>query len=66
MFNVDENGLTIVLSKVPQVVGKKGKKQIGALTAAERGRVTMYYCLLHECLGYLCATHYEKTLRIFR
>lgn len=30
IYNVDETGLTIVQSKIPQVVGKKRKKQIGA------------------------------------
>ncbi|KAJ8720706.1 hypothetical protein PYW08_006171 [Mythimna loreyi] len=37
IFNVDETGLTIVQSKIPAVIGKKGKRQIGAMTAAERG-----------------------------
>lgn len=32
IFNGDETGLTIVPSKILQVVGKKGNKQIGALT----------------------------------
>lgn len=50
IFNVDETGLTIVQSKVPQIIGKKGKKQIGALTAAERG-------LLYECFRVFYTTH---------
>ena len=32
IFNVDETRLTIVQSKKPQVVGKRGKRQIGVLT----------------------------------
>ena len=35
IFNVDETGLSIVQSKHRQVAGMKGKKQIGAVTAAE-------------------------------
>lgn len=37
LFNCDETGLTIVQHKHPRIVGKKGKKQIGAITSAERG-----------------------------
>lgn len=46
IFNVDETGLTIVQSKIPQVIGKKGKKQIGALTAAERGSLCTLVCCM--------------------
>lgn len=46
IFNVDETGLTIVQSKVPQVLGKKGKRQIGALTAAERGSLCTLVCCM--------------------
>ncbi|KAJ0172500.1 hypothetical protein K1T71_011639 [Dendrolimus kikuchii] len=46
IFNVDETGLTIVQSKIPQVVGKKGKKQIWALTAAERGSLCTLVCCM--------------------
>ncbi|KAJ4425741.1 hypothetical protein ANN_27937 [Periplaneta americana] len=47
IFNVDETGLKIVQSKLPHVIGLKGKKkQIGALTAAERGSlVTIIACM---------------------
>ncbi|CAH2089800.1 unnamed protein product [Euphydryas editha] len=37
IYNVDESGLTVVQSKIPQVVGHKGKRQIASLTSAERG-----------------------------
>lgn len=47
IFNVDETGLTIVQSKVPQIIGKKGKKQIGALTAAERGSLMTVVCCMN-------------------
>lgn len=39
IFNVDETGLTVVQSKVSEVVGLKGKRQISSLTSAERGFV---------------------------
>ncbi|ESO05782.1 hypothetical protein HELRODRAFT_171453 [Helobdella robusta] len=46
IFNVDESGLSVVQSKLTNVIGMKGKKQIGALTAAERGRlVTIIACM---------------------
>lgn len=48
IFNVDETGLTIVQNRMPEVVGLKGekKKQIGALTSAERGSlVTVIPCM---------------------
>ena len=37
IWNVDETGLSIVQSKVPHVIGLRGKRQIGAITSAERG-----------------------------
>ncbi|CAH1993676.1 unnamed protein product [Acanthoscelides obtectus] len=37
IYNVDQTGITIVQTKIPAVVGRKDKRQIGALTAAERG-----------------------------
>ncbi|XP_050509245.1 jerky protein homolog-like [Diabrotica virgifera virgifera] len=46
VYNVDETGLTIVQSKVPQVIGRKGKRQIGALTAAERGSLVTLVCAM--------------------
>lgn len=55
IFNVDESGITIVQSKTPRVVGLKGKKQVGALSSAERGGIS-YSCLLYECWGGICAT----------
>lgn len=46
VFNVDETGLSVVQSKVPHVVGLKGKRQIGSLTSAERGSlVTIVPCM---------------------
>lgn len=37
IYNVDETGLTVVQSKVSEVIGLKGKRQISSLTSAERG-----------------------------
>lgn len=37
IFNVDESGFQTVQKKPQEVVGGKGKKQVGALTSAERG-----------------------------
>lgn len=46
IFNVDESGLAIVQSKVAQVIGLRGKRQIGSLTSAERGAlITIVVCM---------------------
>ncbi|KAJ4445693.1 hypothetical protein ANN_12378 [Periplaneta americana] len=46
VFNVDETGLSVVQSKIPKVVALKGKRQIGAITSAERGSlVTVVACM---------------------
>lgn len=46
IFNVDETGLSIVQSKTAQVIGRKGKRQIAAITSAERGSlVTFVACI---------------------
>lgn len=46
VYNVDETGLSVVQSKIPHVVGLRGKRQIGALTSAERGSlVTVITCM---------------------
>lgn len=46
IYNVDETGLTIVQSKTPHVIGRKGKRQIAALTSAERGStITVIACV---------------------
>lgn len=37
IWNVDETGLSVVQSKQPKVLARKGKRQIGAMTSAERG-----------------------------
>ncbi|CAK1581025.1 unnamed protein product [Parnassius mnemosyne] len=46
IFNVDETGLSIVQSKYPKVIGRRGKKQIGAMSSAERGTlITVVTCM---------------------
>lgn len=46
MYNVDETGITTVQSKIARVITLKGKKQVGAVTAAERGAlVTVVTCM---------------------
>lgn len=37
VFNVDESGVSVVQSKISRVIGLRGKRQVGALSAAERG-----------------------------
>ncbi|KAJ8975956.1 hypothetical protein NQ317_011924 [Molorchus minor] len=49
IFNVDETGMTTVPKSLPKIIGRKGKKQVGLLTSAERGQlVTVVFCLSAE------------------
>lgn len=50
IYNVDETGVSVVQSKIPKVIGAKGKKQIGALTSAERGSL-ISLCLCMSAVG---------------
>lgn len=46
VFNTDETGLSIVQSRCSEVISLKGKRQVGALTSAERGAlVTAVLCM---------------------
>ena len=46
IFNCDETGLTTVPSKPSKVIAAKGKKQVGALSSAERGQLlTVDICM---------------------
>lgn len=46
VYNVDKSGLSIVQSKQLQIITRRGKKQVGALTSAERGSlVTVIFCM---------------------
>ena len=45
VYNIDETGLSIVQSKIPHVIGRKGKRQI-AITSAEGGAtITVIACM---------------------
>lgn len=46
VFNVDETGISVVQSKVPRVIGLKGKRQVGAVSAAERGSLVTVVCCM--------------------
>ncbi|KAJ8892074.1 hypothetical protein PR048_004651 [Dryococelus australis] len=43
-LNVDETGISVLQSKVLRVVGLKGKRQVGALNAAERRSIVTVVC----------------------
>lgn len=58
IYNMDETGLTVV-QKPQRIVGKKGKKQVGALTSAEKGRNVTAAC----CVS--AAGHYVPPFLIF-
>lgn len=46
IYNVDETGITLVPGKMPEILARKGKRQIAAITSAERGStVTCVMCM---------------------
>ena len=46
IYNVDETGITTVQGQSSRIVGRRGKKQVGCLTSAERGvLVTAVICM---------------------
>ncbi|XP_072395041.1 uncharacterized protein [Diabrotica undecimpunctata] len=46
IYNIDESGISVVQSKIPKVIGLKGKRQIAALTSGERGAlITIVACM---------------------
>ena len=49
IYNVDESGLTIVQSKIPQIIGRRGKRQIAALTSAVRGSIMTIVICMNAC-----------------
>jgi hypothetical protein len=60
LYNCDETGITVVQHKHTNVVGLKGKRQIAALQAAERGvLITIMTCM--SLVG-----HFVPPLVIFR
>lgn len=46
IYNVDETGVTTVQNP-KQVVTEKGKKQVGAITSAERGELVTVVCAVN-------------------
>nr|CAI5823692.1 unnamed protein product [Callosobruchus analis] len=59
LYNCDETGLTIVQHKTSKVLALKGKRQVGALSSAERGSlVTVVTCMS-------AAGHYIPPLFVF-
>ncbi|XP_046987716.1 SCAN domain-containing protein 3-like [Schistocerca americana] len=53
VWNVDKTGLSVVQTKIPQVIASRGKRQICSLTAAECGSLVMVICLLSAGAGVL-------------
>ncbi|XP_055642344.1 uncharacterized protein LOC129779099 isoform X2 [Toxorhynchites rutilus septentrionalis] len=44
IYNVDETGVSVVQSRKPEIIALKGKKQVGVLSAAERGALITVVC----------------------
>ena len=46
IYNVDETGITTVQSRPSRIIAKRGRRQVGSLTSAERGTlVTVVICM---------------------
>lgn len=61
MFNVDETGISVAQSKIPRVIGLRGKRQVGAMSSAERGSLVTVVCSKSACGNFIPDT----TLHIF-
>lgn len=49
LYNVDESGMKTVQQKHAKILAVKGKKQVGALTSAERGKNVTVVCAANAC-----------------
>ena len=47
IFNVDETGITTVQGRPSKIVTLRGRKQVGSLTSAERGKL----CTVEICMS---------------
>ena len=52
VYNVDESGITTV-QKPGNVIGRRGKKQVGSLTSGERGFTTTVVCSMNAVGDYI-------------
>jgi len=46
IYNLDESGFTTVQSKMPKVVGSRGKKRVGQMSSRERGELVTVCCIV--------------------
>lgn len=53
IFNVDESGFTTVQKTLQKVVARKGKRQVGGITSAERGVLTTMVCAVNAAGFYV-------------
>lgn len=53
IYNCDESGMKTVQQQHSKVFASKGKKQVGAMTSAERGRNVTVVCATNACGHYI-------------
>ncbi|XP_057671308.1 uncharacterized protein LOC130903064 [Diorhabda carinulata] len=53
IFNMDESGLTTVQKKCQKIYASKGRKQVGALSSAERGQHVAVVCAMNVMGTYI-------------
>ena len=52
IFNVDESGMNTV-QKPSKIIAKKGLKQVGKLTSAERGKTVTTICCINSLENFI-------------
>ena len=53
IYNCDESGMKTVQQKHSKVIAVKGKKQVGSMTSAERGKNVTVVCCTNACGHYI-------------
>lgn len=53
IYNVDETGMSTVPNRTTKVIAKKGVKQVGKVTSAEKGQTTTLVCAMNAAGSFI-------------
>ncbi|XP_064604473.1 tigger transposable element-derived protein 4-like [Liolophura sinensis] len=53
IYNVDETGMSTVPNRTSKVIAKKGVKQVGQITSAEKGQTTTLVCAMNAAGSFI-------------
>ena len=53
VYNCDESGMKTVQQQMSKVLAAKGRRQVGSLTSAERGKNVTVVCAVNACGNYI-------------